>query len=677
MRNQSKSLRLLGANAASLCAAALSVAAQTAEPNTPPETSASRRLTLEELLNVEVSTVSRNEQRLAETPASVAVLTGEDLRRSGVNDLAEALRLVPGVQVARLTSHQWAVSVRGFNEVFANKLLVMVDGRSVYTPLFSGTVWSSQDIPLENIERIEVVRGPGASMWGANAVNGVINIITRSARETQGGQLTVGGGNLDQFIGSFRYGMELSENAWLRFDGKYREHGGMEGLNGEPNGDDFRAGNGGFRLDWTPSESADFTLLGQGHYGRYNEPISLLDLSIPAFVNMTSVSVNSGGDLLGRWTRKLHEGSELEVQTYLDYSEIQSSWINDRRMTFDFELNHRWQLGERQEITWGVGYRLNADEVIATEDTVLFPVTERSVNIFSAYFQDSMTLLPDELTAIAGVRLEHNDYTGFEAQPTLRAFWQLAEEHAVWTAASGAVRTPSRADNDAIVALDLLPPGTAHPVLPVLTRFYGSTAFESEKLWAFELGYRWHPIARFNFDLTGYYNLYDQLRGTSQGTPFPNNPLAPTYLVMPLQAVNDTSGNSYGAELTAAWQATERWRWRLGYSVLALDLDGSDAASLEGAIPHHQFTLRSLLQVSATVELDATLRYVDELPGTRVPAYLTADVRLGWKPCASVELSIIGQNLLDSPHQEFSTSTIRYQPAAITRAVYGQLTWSF
>lgn len=636
-----------------------------------------RQLSFEELLNLEVSVASRSEQRLTDTAAAVSVLTGDDIRRSGVTHLAEALRLVPGVQVARLSGHKWAISIRGFNGVFANKLLVLVDGRSVYTPLFSGTLWEYQDVVLESIDRVEVVRGPGASVWGANAVNGVINIITKSARDSHGSQVSVGGGTIDRFTASASHGSPFSEEASIRIDAGFRHRGEMEEVN---TGDEFGelwSSTGRFRVDWEPVDTTSFTLLGGGQYGEFEERTELFNAGTFSFVPTDFTVEGATGHLLGRWTRTLDERSELEVQSYVEISEIDASWIRNQRLNYDVQLNHRWQPGESFDVNWGLGYRLNADRITTGGDTIFFSDEERTDQLFSGYLQSVVQLVPEVLSVTAGVRLEHNDYTGFEVQPTLRGLWKPVENQSFWASVSRAVRTPSRAESDSTINLSLRDPGVVHPLLPALVTYSGSSSFESEELWAFELGYRWQASERLHLDAATFYNVYENLRGNEMGTPFPNDPLNSTYVIVPLTAINDTQGTGWGGELSAVWQAREHWRLRLGYSYLNLDFSGSDANDLAGWSPRNQLFLQSLVQLTEALELDATLRWVDELTGPAVPAYVTADVRLGWQPNDRLELSIVGQNLFDSPHQEFESQAIRYRAALISRSVFGKLTWTF
>lgn len=651
-----------------------------ADPSAPsPDSTVQnlRQLSLEELLNLQVSIASKKDERLSDTAAAVSVLTGDDIQRSGVTGIPEALRFVPGVQVARMTTHQWGISIRGFNEIFADKLLVLVDGRSVYTPLFSGTFWDYQDIPLESVDRIEVVRGPGASVWGANAMNGVINIITKSARENRGGTLSLGGGTVDDFVAETGYGVAVADDAWLRLDANYRRTGEMESVDGGGNGDQAQSGTGRLRLDWAPSDTSEFTLIGGGQLAEFDEHLNLVDLSIPAYVPAEFRVPSANGSLLGRWTRTFDERSQLEVQSYADYSEFDTGWLHDQRENFDVELNHRWRPSERHDVNWGLDYRLNADHIKSAGNPITISKVERSVNLVSGYLQDDLSIVPDVLTGTAGVRLEQNDYTGFEVQPTLRGLWKITEDQSVWASASRAVRTPSRAERDAVVNLSLVPPGVVHPTLPGQIVYSGSDTFRSEDLWAFELGYRWKAEERLHFDVTAFFNVYDHLRGNRAGAPYPNDPNQPTYVIVPLTAVNDTSGNTWGGELSAVWEAARDWRLQLGYSYLGFDLHGSDAADAEGWSPRHTVYLQSFAQLTDKIALDADVRFVDELSGPSIPAYFTADVRVGWKPRKSLELSVVGQNLFDSPHQEFRSSLIHYTPSLIERSVFGKITWSF
>lgn len=636
-----------------------------------------RKLSLDQLLNIEVSTASRKEEPLSDAAAAVSVLTGDDIRRLGVTHLAEALRFVPGVDVARLSSRQWAVSVRGFNNVFANKLLVLVDGRTVYTPLFSGTFWEYQDVSLESIDRIEVVRGPGASVWGANAVNGVINIITKSARNSQGGTLSLGGGNFDEFLASIGYGIAPADHTWVRLDSNFRKTAEMEDATGNGNGDDGFSTTSRLRVDWEPSDTAQFTLIGGGQYAKFSERSDLVDLRLPGFIRSELSVPAANAHLLGRWTKSVDERSEIELQSYLDFSDIDSPWLDDERMNLDVELNHRWKPAERHDINWGIGYRLSSDRIISPGDTLRFSPAKESVNLFSVYLQDDFELVPDRFKATAGLRLEHNDYTGMEVQPTIRGLWKATEKQSVWASISRAVRTPSRAENDATVNLDIAPPGTVSPTLPAVYSYRGSDSFDAEVLWAFELGHRWQPDKPLHFDSTVFFNIYERLRGTEPGTPFPNDPLNPTYVVVPLGVSNDTRGNSWGAELAAVWQPDEIWRLKLGYSYIQFDLQGTDAENVEGGSPRHQVFLQSNIELMPNIEFDADLRYVDELSAMGIPSYLTSDVRLGWKPRRDLEFSIVGQNLIDSPHQEFRSTLIKYTPGYISRAVFGKITWSF
>lgn len=637
-----------------------------------------RQLSLEELLNLDVSTASKKEEPLSVTAAAVSVVTDEDVRRSGATDLPEFLRSIPGVQVARINAHRWAVSVRGFNSDFANKLLVMIDGRSVYTPLFSGTLWRNLDLVTEDLDRIEVVRGPGGGVWGANAVNGVINIINKSAKETQGGLVSAGGGDYDHFIAVARQGVQLSDDKWMRVSGKFRHHGESEAVGGGDAGDSYTSGLGGVRFDWEPSDSTALMMDAGVYAGDYRETVNRLDLSVPAFVSEPGFARDAGAHVLGRWNQQVNEVSSVELQTFFDYQEVDTPYFDEQRLKFDVEFDHYWNPVERHELNWGVGYRMSADWIDAPTESLTFADDHRNDGVLSAFGQETYHVVPEKLSLTASVRLEHNDYTGFEVQPGLRALYRPSEKHSLWVAGSRAVRTPSRAESDARLALEVLPPGAVHPTLPALVVANGSTAFESEELWAFDAGYRWQPLETLHFDLAGYFNVYEKLRGTAVGTAFPNDPLNPTYVVLPLEITNDARGNTWGAEFAGAWQATPEWRLRLVYSYFANNFDDNDpVVSYDSASPENQLSLQSRLNLPGNVEVDGALRYVDSLKGAAIPSYFTADLRVGWRPRENLEFSVVGANLLDSPHQELRSSLIFYSPTLVSRSVFAKMSWEF
>jgi len=609
---------------------------------------------LKELMEVMVTSVSKKAEKLSEAASAITVITQEDIRRSGATSLPEALRLAPNLEVAQVDSHEWAISARGFNSTTANKLLVLIDGRSVYTPLFSGVFWDVQDTVLEDIDRIEVISGPGATVWGANAVNGVINILTKSARDTQGFLLYGGGGTEQRAFGGVRYGGQLGTNAYYRVYTKYFDRDDTPLPNGVDGQDAWQMGQGGFRVDWYPGEANQLTVQGDGYGGAINQPANG-DIRV------------AGGNLLGRWSHTFSEESDLKAQFYYDrtHRQVPLTFAEDLD-TYDFDLQHRFPLGERQDIVWGLNYRLSEDRVANTPNFAFLPA-QLSFQLFSAFVQDEITLVRDRLRLTLGSKFEHNDFSGFEFQPSGRLSWTVTSRQTLWAAISRAVRTPSRIDQDFFVPNNSPPPPFA---------LAGGPEFVSEELRAYELGYRVRPIDRLSFSLAAFYNDYDNLRSLEPGSP--SGP--------PFTVGNGLEGESYGAELAGSYQMTSWWRWQAGYTYLQEhirlkpgSLDFNQARG-EGSDPENQFSVRSSIDLPGDVELDAALRYVDVLQnianGVRgtVPSYLELDVRLSWMPVKNLELSVVGQNLLDRQHPEFGFPTSRHE---IQRGAFVKVTWRF
>jgi iron complex outermembrane receptor protein len=615
--------------------------AQTNEVIQPP--SELKKLSLEELFDMKVTSVSKKPERLSEVAAAIHVVTDEDIRREGALSIPEALRDIPGVEVARVDSRQYAITARGFNGTAANKLLVMIDGRSVYTPLFSGVFWDAQDTFMEDISRIEVIRGPGATVWGANAVNGVINVLTKSAEETQGLLISGGGGDEEQgFVGA-RYGGPLGSNAFFRVYGKVFHRDEEVFRSGTNAGDDFRMGQGGFRTDWNVTTENLITFQGDIYTGTVEQ-------------RTTNDVELSGGNVLGRWTHTFSDDSDLQVQTYYDRAERNIPPIFGETLdTFDFDLRHRFPLLERHDVVWGVGYRLT-DDAVDNSAALAFLPAHLTHHLFTGFVQDEIKLVENRLHLTLGSKLEHNDYTGFEYQPSGRIAWTPAKDHTLWAAASRAVRTPSRIDRDFFV------PGS--PPFVVLA---GGPGFESERLYAFELGYKVQLLTNLNASVATFYNIYDDLRSVETNPP-------PTILA------NGLKGETYGVGVECTYQILDWWRWNAGYSFLDLQLHpkpGSTDTSQErqeGDSPKQQFFIKSWIDLPHHVEFDVTVRYVDELPHQMVPAYTALDVRLGWKPTRNLELAIVGQNLLDPQHPEFGLPATREE---IQRSIYGKVTCRF
>jgi iron complex outermembrane receptor protein len=604
-----------------------------------------KQLSIDELMELEVTSVTKSPQKLSEAPSAIQVVTNEDVRRSGATSLPEALRLASNLHVAQINSQQWAISARGFNSSSANKLLVLMDGRTLYSPLHAAVFWDVQDTILEDLDRIEVISGPGATQWGANAVNGVINIITKGAKDTQGLLITAGGGTALNGFAGVRYGGRVAPGLYYRVYGKHSDRDRTKFSDGRTGANDWRMNQGGFRVDWTLSADDLLTLQGDVYGGTLGQPAN------------DDVRVK-GGNWLGRWSRTFSEKSNITLQWYYDstYRRIPGTFAEDLE-TWDVNLQHRFPLGTRHDVIWGVGYRLVDDQQHNDYPLLAFLPGHVIREDFSLFTQDEITLLPEQLKLTAGAKLEHNEYTGFEFQPSLRVAWSINQQQTIWAAVSRAMRAPSRIDGEFFSPRD-----------PPFTVLQGNPDFLSEELLAYELGYRLQTQHRLSFALALFYHDYDRLRSIERV-----NPAAP----FPIFLGNGIEGTSTGGELTADYQPFAGWRLRGGYTQLHLELrtkPGSTSAIPASTDPEHQFFLRSALDLPRQMELDVTYRFVSRLSGTRVPAYDELDVRLGWQPLPSVEMSVVGQNLLQAHHAEFNAAASRQQ---IARSFYGKIVWNF
>lgn len=632
-------------------------------------------LSVEDLLALPVTSVAKKKQPWRESAAAIHVITAEDLRRSGATTIPEALRWVPGMQVAQIDASKWAVTARGFNGQFANKLLVLVDGRSVYTPLFSGVFWEMQDTPLEDVERIEVIRGPGAALWGANAVNGVVNIITRDARDTQGSLLTLGTGNEEQGFATFRHGGKLGEDGHYRVFAKGFVRDGTVEPSGSSAEDGWSGGRAGFRVDRRRAQD-HLTLSGELfdlEIGRAGTGVSFE----PPFERPLSEDVDgSGGHLLARWTHTASASSERTFQLYVDRAHYVSDIFADRRDTVDFDYQERRATGGSHDLIWGLGYRFLSDDQGA-QFSEFVPEREDS-QVFSAFLQDEVRGFGDRLRVTLGTKLEHNHYTGFEVQPSLRALWTAGPRQTFWASVSRAVRTPSRAENTARITVDIVRQATG---LPAFFTALGNPEVGSERLTAYELGYRCQPAKSVHFDLASFYNDYEDVIGLTPGMPYPVLTEIPPHLVVPLNVGNGLAGRTSGFELSFVWEAAEEWRLSGTYTYLDMSLTANGATravSGAGDVPSHQATLLSSLDFVRRGEWELMTQYVDELPGLGVASYFRVDSRWAWHASDSIELSLVVRNALDRRHAEFVSmvagTLVRTE---IGRSVYGKLSWSF
>jgi len=619
------------------------------QPESAVSADSLKKLSIEQLMNLQVTSVSKRPERLSQTASAIQVITQEDIRRSGAASLPEALRLATNLQVAQLDSRQWAISARGFNGTAANKLLVLIDGRTVYTPLFSGVFWDVQEVPLGDIDRIEVISGPGATLWGANAVNGVINVITKDANDTQGLLLSGGGGTEQHGFGTVRYGAALGSNVRARFYGRGFDRDATAFPSGRDAADDWYVGQGGFRMDWEASSASRVTLQGDLYDGRIAQD-SGGDIAV------------SGRNVIAKWSRTLSERSSLAGHLYYDrtHRDIPGLFGEDLD-TYDFDLQHRTRLGDRHEVVWGLGYRnINDRTVIGLDSALAFLPLHVAREWFTGFVQDEIALLPNRFHLTLGTKIEHNDYTGFELQPSGRVNWTLSPSATLWAAVSRAVRAPSRIDREFFA--------------PAKPPFFlaGGPDFHSEEELAYELGYRHHQES-LALSVATFYSRYHGLRSLEQVNP-------PT--PVPLVIGNGQDGESYGAELTADYRVTDRWRLRAGYTELRVHVwpnPGSTDASrgaTESQIPDRQFLVLSSVDLPAHLGLAAWFRAIDDINNELVPAYAELNVTLTWHPTSKLDLSLVGQNLLHDQHREFGAATSPTR-RDIQRGVYGAVAWRF
>jgi len=633
-------------------------------------------LDITQLMNITVTSVAKRDQRLVDAPAAVFVITQEDIRRSGVATVADALAMAPGIQVAKISASKWSVSSRGFGGYLSNKLLVLIDGRSVYSPLYSGVFWDSNSVMLEDVERIEVVRGPGGTLWGANAVNGVINIITKKAEQTQGGLVRVGGGDQETLSSAARYGGKISDTAFGRFYAMYNNHGSNSLVgNGADANDDWQPMQGGFRLDGKPGSMSEWTLQGDLYKNRGDQKIAPYWVSTPPFQLSIDDDVDvSGGNLLGRWKQEFSADSALTVQAYIDTTKRDELLFNWQYDTVDLDLQYETVLGQRQRLTLGGGYRSIQGEV---NENFQVWAPDRNDVLYSAFVQDEINLVQERLWLTLGSKYEHNDYTGSEWQPSAKLLWKPEANHSLWTSVSRAVVTPTVLQRDARIVVGIIPfPGVT------AVSFAGTPDCGTEKLWAYEAGYRWQARSNLSFDLALFYNDYEDLFTVMPSATSPD-----------ISWVNGVSGANQGLELSVDWQATSRLSFILAYAYLDSHLSADEGFSGELAgerynqgSPQQQLSLRTSINLAEHWRLNLWGRYVDstttwdqsQQPWSAIELddYFLLDANLIWTPNQHLELMLAGQNLLKSGQlqyrSEYSAPATEIEPG-----VYGKLTWRF
>lgn len=639
------------------CAAlalALVVGTAPVQAQTPPQRLT--ELSLEELGDIEVTSVSRRAERLSEAPASVFVITAEDIRRSGATSLPEALRLAPSLHVARLSASYHAVGSRGFNSNTANKLLVLIDGRSVYTPLFGGVFWDAQQLPMQEVERIEVISGPAGTLWGVNAVNGVINVITRSAAQApQGAELALEAGNRERGF-MLRQGVTLGDARArpLQLWARHVRYEGTRTAAGEAAGDTGTLAQLGARSDWESGRDRAM-VQAQLYRGRREPPIPGA-VEIPGTPIEVGRTLYDGGHLLARWERQLGDGSTLSAQGYWDHTERHLGF-RETLDTLDLQLQHALRPSARQAVVWGLQLRQDRDRMVEGRAVVL-PEREHRFS-YSLFAQDELTLR-EGLRLTLGARAEHNGYTGMELLPSARLAWRAAPGQLVWGALSRTVRSPTRLDRG-LLNPGLPPSAEAPGGIPTVR---GSPDFRSEVARVAELGWRGQPWGGTSASATVFHADYERLRSLELRGP-------------ELVFGNGLEGSVSGLELWGSWQARPGWRLHGGFSRLWQNLrvrpgslDVGSVARTEGANPARQWILRSQLDLPRRAEFDLMLRGVSALADPAVPAYVALDLRLGWRPNPRVEWSLLLQNALDRGHGEFGNVRTRTE---VGRAAYLQL----
>jgi iron complex outermembrane receptor protein len=630
-------------------------------------------LSPEQLFDAEVVSASRTLENVWDASAAIYVVSTADIERAGVTSIPEALRLVPGVQVARINSAGWAVSVRGFNSPLANKLLVLIDGREIYDPLFSGVYWDVQDTVLEDIDRIEVIRGPGASLWGANAVNGVINIITKPAAETQGALVSATAGAEERGAITARYGGSIADRGHWRLYGRGFDRAGQETLKGADDNSAWQALRAGFRMDLDLDARNALTVQGDAYRSETGQLRGVPTLTAPYSVVARESIDADGGNILARWTREAENGGRLTAQAFLDRTTRDQLPLEYRRTTFDVDTQYELPKLGWHNFVAGVRYRQTHDEITPTQ-IITSASSTHSEDSLSVFAQDQITL-PKSWRLTIGSKFEDNDYTGLEVQPTARLQWN-GKDAMIWGSASRAVRSPSELEREFNVVTGVIPPNPIIPV-PVSVELQPNRDFESEVLLAYEVGVRkrWSSV---ELDVTAFHNEYDGLEALSLQTPrFALNPL---HVVLPIAATNSTAAWTDGLETTLAWRVDQDFRIALNYSLLSMSLHGPPAAVAiasqvaETQFPRKQGNVRFQWDVTDRFALDSTFYYMDELPGYGVKSYVRSDLRVAYRLADHLQIEVIGQDLFDQSHREFGSPTDA-NAANIQRSIFGRLTW--
>lgn len=653
------------------CASMRDVAGQV-QPPVPADLS---QYSLEDLMDITVTSVSKKEQKLSKTGAAIFVINQEDIRASGAANIPDLLRMAPGVDVEQIDASTWAISIRGFNSRSSDKVLVLIDGRSVYSPLFSGVIWAEIAMPLENIERIEIIRGPGGTVWGANAVNGVISIITKSSQDTKGGELTAAGGSQMRASPQLQYGGAVGQDGAYRVFGDYSNIGNSAAQGGGAANDNWQRMDTGFRSDWNLSK-ADSLMVQGGLFATLANETDTSVLAGPA--RFADTPDTAGGDLLARWDHTFAGGSQTYVQAYYDTARVTESGLPLKTRTFDLDVQHHFAAGDRQDIVWGGGYRADDAGIPPGYPSGSFTPPFRTVSLFNVFVQDEIRI-SEALSFTAGIKLEHNSYTGLENEPSARLVWSPAgSRYTIWAAASKAIRQPARSENDILAVLETIPL-SANSVELLVAK--GNPRTQAEGLRDYELGYRSELTGNLSLDATTFLSFYRDLETLNPQAPvFISG--SPLVVEIPLLYENSAHAMTWGGELALNWKPTSRWRIAPSYSYLHASLrvdpgsNGESDSNLSTDFPRNMFQIRSLLTLSRNLEFDQSLYYTARQPGGSIPGYARLDVRLAKRIRESTEISVVGQNLLRARTLEYGNS-LGILGTESVRSVYGTIIFRF
>jgi iron complex outermembrane recepter protein len=635
-----------------------------------------KNLSLSELGNIEVSSVNKEPQQLWKTPAAIFVITQQDIQRSGATNIPEALRLAPGVEVARISSDEWSIGIRGFGSRLSRSVLVLIDGRIVYSPLTAGVYWEVQDYVMEDIDHIEVIRGPGGTIWGPNAVNGVINIITKSTKDTQGGLVSAGGGNSQVGFGEFRFGGSHGPNMTYRAYGKGFAWAPQWHANGV-NYDSWQGGQAGARMDWVHNTRDTFTLQGDAYYQAAGQDVGASNYNPPANYVLDGHAHLAGGNVLWRWRRALGDNKDFQLDAYYDQTTRHELNFGDVRNNFDVDFIDRFPL-PRQEISWGAGAYISHGHEINIYGGLFFNPDHITDQYYTAFLQDEITVVKNKLSLILGPRFQQTNYTGPIFEPSVRLLYTPTPTQTLWAGYTGAVRTPADVERNFYLSSYVGPTPSG---LPLFARFNANKNFQSERINGYELGYRRLIGKNFYVDIATFFNQYRNLLSEDlAGAIFVENDPAPTHLLLPAEFGNGLIATTEGGEIAPQWHPKPYWRITGSYSFLEMHVkkapgsqDFGSAPIVQGSSPQHEVLIQNNFDLPKSITADIQVRYVGKLPALSIPSYWTGDLSLGWSPSKQLRFSVVGQNLFQPYHFEYSYDP--RGPVGIERSIFARVTW--